>query len=92
MRLIKDVMYDAEPEKVTVYPTSVVVVKTCKEVEVRDEQSKETQTKFQCDVEMYDVSEYIDMIQKDNSSLNQQVTDCQVALAEVYELVLGGMA
>lgn len=59
MQLITNVMYDAKPDDITVYPTSVYVIKSCKEIQVTDEQDETTRTKFQCDVEVYDVSEYV---------------------------------
>lgn len=91
MQLIKGVMYDDKPEDVVVYPTSVYVTKTCKEIEVEDEQTKEKAIKYECDVEVYEVAEYIDVMQKVNSSLNQQLTDTQVALCDVYEMIAGLM-
>lgn len=88
MQLITGVMYDAKPDDVVVYPTSVYVLKNCTEVQVKDERTEETQTKYQCDVEVYDVTEYIDVLQKTNTDLNTQMTQTQIGLAEVYELLL----
>lgn len=59
MQLITGVMYDAKPDDITVYPTSVYVIKSCKEIQVTDEQDETTRTKFECDIEVYDVNEYI---------------------------------
>ena len=88
MQLLNDVMYDARPESVTVYPSCVDVLTSCAEVQVEDEMSKEKQVKYKCDIERYDVHEYIDKLQKDNASLNQQTTDTQIALCDVYEMLV----
>ena len=89
MRLETGVIFDNKPEDVVVYPSSVYVVKSREEIQVVDEFGGATQTKYQCDVEVYDIVEYIDVIQKENTSLNSQITEAQLALVEIYELLLG---
>lgn len=88
MRLEIGIMFDNKPEDVVVYPNSVYVVKSCEEVQVIDKPEGTTQTKYKCDVEVYEITEYIDVIQKENTLLNNQVTEAQIALVEVYELIL----
>lgn len=85
------VIYDEKPENVTVYLSCVDVVLSCKEVEVKDEMSGEVFQKFECDVERYTVTEYIDVIQKKNSELEIQVTQAQVGIVEAYEMLLDMM-
>ena len=88
MRLETGVIFDNKPEDVVVYPNSVYVVKLCEEIQVMNEPEGAIQTKYQCDVEIYEIAEYIDVIQKENTLLNNQVTEAQIALVEVYELIL----
>lgn len=90
MKLMTGVMYDERPEDVVVYPTSVMVAKSCEEVQLEDEISGTTITKFKCDVEVYKVHEYIDKLRVENANLDAQVTQTQVGLVEVYETLLGG--
>lgn len=91
MQLLVGIVYDAKPENVTVYPSCVDVVMSCTEIQVEDKESKEKQTKYQCDVERYEVHEYIDKLQNVNADLAQQMTDTQVALCDVYEMIAGLM-
>lgn len=44
-------------------------------------------TGFEYNLVQYDKDEYIKMIDDKNSSLEQQMTDTQVALVEVYEML-----
>lgn len=89
MRLETGVIFDNKPEDVVVYPNSVYVVKSCEEIQVMNEPEGTTQTKYKCDVEVYEIAEYIDVIQKENTLLNNQVTEAQIALVEIYELTIG---
>lgn len=93
MQLIKDVIYDAQPQTVTTYPSVVYVIKTCTPIQVEEETSDgkkpKTVTKYQCDVEVYEPTEYIGKLQEQNGELEAQMTQTQVALTEVYELLLG---
>lgn len=88
MRLETGITFDNKPENVVVYPSSVYVVKSCEEIQVTDEPEGTIRTKYKCDVEVYEIVEYIDVIQKENTSLNNQVTEAQIALVEIYELIL----
>ena len=88
MKLIKDVIYNKKPNNITIYPTSVYIVKSCEEIQIPNEQNGTIQTKFQCDVEIYEVSEYISLLQKENTSLEEQITSLQIAMTEVYESTL----
>lgn len=90
MQLIKDAIYDLKPENVMVCPTSVMVIKSCEEVQFEDKIFGITATKFKCDVEVYEVHEYIDKLRIENANLDAQLTQTQVGLVEVYETILGG--
>lgn len=95
MQLIKDVMYDERPEDVVVYPTSVMVVKSCTEVEITEHETEETFTKYKCDVEVYEVYEYIAQISSvanaANNTANQALEVAQTTneYAEIGAIMLG---
>lgn len=91
MQRFDGVIYDEKPKDVTVYPSCVDVVLSCEEVEIEDEMSGETSTKYQCDIERYTTSEYIDVMQKKNGELEQQMTQAQVGIVEAYEMLLSLM-
>lgn len=88
MQRIEGVMYDERPQAVTVYPTSVIVLVDCEEVQVEDEMSGKTSTKYKCTTDVYGTSEYIDVLQKTNDELNNKVVQNQLGLVEVYEMLL----
>ena len=91
MENLNGVMYDDRPEEVTVRPISVDVMTLIEPINVTDGMSGKTSVKFKCNVERYTTSEYIDKLKTDNANLNTQVTQAQTGLAEVYELIAGGM-
>ena len=91
MENLNGVMYDDRPEEVIVRPTSVDVMTLIEPINVTDEMSGKTSVKFKCNVERYTTSEYIDKLKTDNVNLNTQVTQAQMGLAAVYELIAGGM-
>lgn len=91
MQRLEGVIYDAKPDDITVHPTSVDVVQSCEEVEMEDEMTGDVSKKFKCDIERYTTSEYIDVIQKQNGELEQQMTQAQVGIVEAYEMLLGLM-
>ena len=87
MQLLSNAMYDDKPESVTVYPSMVDVVVACVPVNQKDEMTGKTSVKWQCDIERYSTSEYIDKLRIENANLSQQLTDTQVALCDVYEML-----
>lgn len=89
MQRMKDVMYDEKPEQVVVYPTSVRVLVDSEEVQEQDEMTGETSTKFKCTIDVYNVDEYIGSLQTQISTQDAQMTQTQLALVEVYEMLLG---
>ncbi len=91
MEQLNNVMYDDRPEDVIVRPTSVDVMTLIEPVNVTDDTTGKTTVKFKCNVERYKTSEYIDKLKNENVLLNEQVTQAQIGLVEVYELIAGGM-
>lgn len=89
MQSLTGVMYDSRPKDVTVSPTIIDVVTLCEPVNVKDEQTNKTYVKYKCDVERYTPIEYIDKLRSENVSLSSQATQLELALVEVYEMILG---
>ncbi len=79
MRSLTGIIYDKKPKDVMVYLTSVYVIKSCKEIIIKDEEGN-LKVKYKCDVEVYSTVEYIDYIQKENASLHEQVKSLQLLL------------
>lgn len=95
MKILNDVYFDREPKKVSVYPTSVYVCSSCELVDLQIERKKqdgqsefEANKKYKCQMIVYEISEYIDKLQQENEALNAQTTELQLALCEVYEMML----
>lgn len=90
MRVIRDVMYDEKPEQVTVFPTSVDVLVSAELIEMHDDMTGDDYTKWKCTVNRYETGEYIENLQNANDALEVELTSTQVAVAECYELIIGG--
>lgn len=91
MKKINDVLYNDKPQKVSVYPSSVYVCESCEAVEIQipvKGGEKKPITKYKCQMTIYEIPEYIDKLQQENEALNAQTTELQLALCEVYEMML----
>lgn len=53
----------------------------------KDAEGKDVEGLFQYHEVQYDKDEYIHLMSEKNASLEKQVTDTQLALCEVYELI-----
>lgn len=74
-----------EPQAVEITETKVFVATDIEQVTVNmDEQEVQ---EYQFNLVEYDKDEYIKMISEKNDSLEQQVTDTQLALCDVYEML-----
>lgn len=89
MQLLKGVQYDAKPAEIVFWQTAVDVNTNIKQIEVEDKETGEKAVKWQADTTRYDKDEYIEVLHNDNVSLTQQVTQSQLAIVEVYEMMLG---
>ena len=74
------------PEGKVIDEFSVWINTDIQEVEVTHE--CDTHTEYQFNQVRYTKDEYIKMIDEKNAELEGQVTDTQMALAEVYEMML----
>ena len=96
MKVLNNVIYDRQPLKVTVYPTCVYVCDSCEPVtiesKIKDKQNGDekviSKNAYKCQVTVYEIPEYIDKLQQENEMLNAQTTELQLALCEVYEMML----
>lgn len=75
-----------KPEAKVIDEYSVWINTEIQEVEVNFEDNIHTEYEF--NQIRYSKNEYIEMIDNRNAQLESQVTDTQLALVEVYEMVL----
>ena len=73
------------PEAVVVDEHSVWVASGVQSVTVRDESGEHTEYEF--NLVQYEKDEFIHGMIEQNQSLEQQLTDTQIALCDVYELI-----
>ena len=69
------------PKEKEITEKKVFVATNIKEVQVTDPETEEVRTEFEYDLKEFEKDEYI-------HSLDTQVTDTQMALVEVYELMI----
>lgn len=84
------VEYDKKPNDVEIYKTGVDITISAVETEKVDSQTGETRIVWICDIDRYTLLEYIYYQQNKYNTLQNELTQTQVGLVEVYELVLGG--
>lgn len=89
MQEINGAIFDEVPKDITVWPTSVDVVKSVEAYQEKDPDTGEESTKYRVNIERYAHDEYIDVLQKKNATLEDELTSAQMALADVYEMVIG---
>ena len=88
MQKFVDVEYDHKPNNIEIYKSGVDVITKCTETQKKDELSGTTRTVWICDVERYTLLEYIYAQQSKYDAINTQLTQAQVGLTEVYEMLL----
>lgn len=75
------------PEEKVIDEHSVWVASDIEEVSEAGTDDQEGFTGFEYNLVQYDKDEYIKMIDDKNASLEQQMTDTQIALCDVYEML-----
>lgn len=88
MQKLVDIEFDHKPNDIEVYKTGVDVITKCVETEKHDEMSGETRIVWVCDINRYESQEYIMYQMGQYSSLEKQINDTQLALCDVYEMIL----
>lgn len=75
------------PEEKVIDEFSVWVASDIEEVSEAGVGDQEGFTGFEYNLIQYDKDEYISLIDEKNASLEQQMTDTQLALCDVYEML-----
>lgn len=89
MKDLGTVQSTVKPKNVDVRESLVFVASDIKEVTVTAPESEESHTEYEYSLKQYDKNEYIQLLQEQNDSLSQQITDAQVALCDIYEQIGG---
>lgn len=76
-----------EPLNVEILQTKVFVASNISPVE--EIIGEETFNGYEFDIVEYDKDEYIEMLDERNKSLEENITQTQIALCDVYELIGG---
>ena len=74
------------PNDTIILETKVLVNTNITPIEIIFDE--ETRIEYEYDVTEYTKDEYIEKIAKDNEELNTELTDAQLALCELYEMLL----
>ena len=82
------VAYDHKPNDIEIYKSGLDVITKCVETQKEDEQSGTTRTVWICYVERYSLLEYIYVQQSKYDALTSELTQTQVGLAEVFEMLV----
>ena len=76
-----------EPLAVEVTASKVFVASNVEQITVQDEEGSHTE--YQYDLTEYEKDEYIRIMNDRNETTEAELTDVQLALCDVYELILG---
>ena len=76
-----------KPEDVEITESKVFTYESITEIKVKNPESYDEATMYEFTLTEYDKDEYIRIQAEKNVALEQQVTDTQLALCEVYELM-----
>lgn len=77
-----------EPPELELTETKVFVASDITPISEPDTEDQPGFTGYEFDLTEYEKDEYIKLQAERNASLEQQVTDTQIALCEVYELMM----
>ena len=88
MQKFVDVEYDHKPNDIEIYKSGVDVITKCVETEKEEEESGTRRTVWICDVERCSLLEYICVQQSKYDALTTELTQTQVGLAEVFEMLV----
>lgn len=76
-----------EPLEVEITETKVFVASDVKKITVNMDMEEQEHVEYEFNLVEYDKDEYIKMISDKNSALEAEITNTQIALCEVYELL-----
>ncbi|MBD5083003.1 MAG: hypothetical protein HDT34_02360 [Clostridiales bacterium] len=83
----KNVQSTIKPKEIEIDEYSVWVNSDIKEITVTDENGIHTEYEF--NQKQYTKDEYIQLIDENNKQLEDKLTDTQLALCDVYEMIGG---
>lgn len=89
MKDLGTVQSTVKPEAVDVRDSVVFVADDIKEITVDSPETGDARQEYQYSLKQYTTEEYIHILQDRNTSLEQQATDAQVALCDLYEIIGG---
>lgn len=90
MERIRGAIYDEAPDDVVFHVTSVDVVQSVKPYKRTDESSGVVYRGYLVDLDRYTMDEYFKEVATSNMATAAEVTSAQLALAELYEMIIGG--
>lgn len=82
----KGVQSTIEPKSIDFSETQVFIAKNVNYTEVTEDHD----AYYSFDLYCYNKNEYIDILKEDNDTLKNQLLDTQMALCEIYELLVEG--
>lgn len=91
MQHVVGAIFDEKPDDVTVYKSSVQKLVSATEIDVKvDDKSDETMKKWQCDIDVYSIVEYIKVMDDEVKSVasNQGGADLS-EIQEQLDTILG---
>ncbi len=88
MQKFISVEYDHKPNDIEIYKSGVDVITKCVETQKEDEQSGTTRTVWICDAERYSLLEYVYIQQSKYNTLVTELTQTQVGLTEMFEMLV----
>ena len=83
----KNVQSGVKPKETEIDEYSVWVSENFREIEVTDENGSHTE--YEYDQIQYSKDEYILLLSEENKNLENMLTDTQLALCDVYEMMEG---
>lgn len=84
----KNVQSTVKPKDIVIDEYSVWVSTNIHEI-INDCDGAEPHTEYEFDMAQYSKDEYINLLDERNKSLEDKLTDTQLAICEVYELIGG---
>lgn len=87
MKEYKNVQSTIKPKEIEIDEYSVWVNRDVKEITVTDE--NEEHTEYEYNQIQYSKDEYIKLVDERNKALENELTDTQIALCDIFEMIGG---
>ena len=87
MKEYKNVRSTIKPKEIEIDEYSVWVNRDVKEITVTDE--NEAHTEYEFNQKQYSKDEYIKLVDERNKALENELTDTQIALCDIFEMIGG---